>query len=129
MTKKPENNRNSIGRFVEGSSGNPNGRPVGSKNKFTTLKNAFIETFEELGGVDNLVEWARANQTEFYRMVARLMPREVEAKISSEFTLVDALMEMEKNLVAGMGFLGEECYLKTLLLYSYHTPLTSKLVL
>ena len=64
----------------------------------TTLKNAFIETFEELGGVDNLVEWARANQTEFYRMVARLMPREVEAKISSEFTLVDALMEMEDNL-------------------------------
>ena len=43
-------------------------------------------------------EWARANQTEFYRMVARLMPREVEAKISSEFTLVDALMEMEENL-------------------------------
>ena len=40
----------------------------------------------------------RANQTEFYRMVARLMPKEVEAKISSEFTLVDALMEMEENL-------------------------------
>ena len=103
MAKKPENNRNSIGRFVEGSSGNPNGRPVGSKNKFTTLKNAFIETFEELGGVDNLVEWARANQTEFYRMVARLMPREVEAKISSEFTLVDALMEMEENLKEEKG--------------------------
>ena len=43
-------------------------------------------------------EWASTNQTEFYRMVARLMPREVEAKISSEFTLVDALMEMEENL-------------------------------
>ena len=41
-------------------------------------------------------EWARANQTEFYRMVARLMPREIEAKVSSEFTLVDALMEMEE---------------------------------
>ena len=41
-------------------------------------------------------EWARTNQTEFYRMVARLMPKEVEAKISSEFTLVDALMEMEE---------------------------------
>jgi len=35
---------------------------------------------------------------EFYRMVARLMPREVEAKVSSEFTLVDALMEMEEHL-------------------------------
>ena len=43
-------------------------------------------------------EWAKANQTEFYRMVARLMPREVEAKVSSEFTLVDALMEMEEHL-------------------------------
>jgi len=31
-------------------------------------------------------------------MVARLMPREVEAKVSSEFTLVDALMEMEEHL-------------------------------
>ena len=41
-------------------------------------------------------EWARTNQTEFYRMVARLMPREIEAKVSSEFTLVDALMEMEE---------------------------------
>lgn len=98
MTKKPENNRNSIGRFVEGSSGNPNGRPVGSKNQFTTLKSAFIETFEEIGGVGNLVEWAKANQTEFYRMVARLMPREIEAKVSTQFTLLDALMEMEENL-------------------------------
>ena len=32
--KLSANNRNSIGRFVEGSSGNPNGRPVGSKNLF-----------------------------------------------------------------------------------------------
>ena len=95
MTKKPENNRNSIGRFVEGSSGNPSGRPVGSKNQFTTLKSAFIEAFEEIGGVDNLVEWARANQTEFYRMVARLMPREVEATLVSQSSLVEALMEVE----------------------------------
>ena len=43
-------------------------------------------------------EWARTNQTEFYRMVARLMPREVEAKVSSRFTLVDALMEMDEDL-------------------------------
>ena len=43
-------------------------------------------------------EWARTNQTEFYRMVARLMPREVEAKVSTQFTLLDALMEMEENL-------------------------------
>ena len=31
-------------------------------------------------------------------MVARLIPRKVEAKVSSQFTLLDALMEMEENL-------------------------------
>jgi len=97
MAKKPENNRNSIGRFVEGSSGNPNGRPVGSKNKFTTLKNAFIETFEELGGVDNLVEWAKANQTEFYRMVARLMPREIKADVNTGTSLIECLREVDER--------------------------------
>tara|TARA_B100001123_G_scaffold293048_1_gene326618 strand:- start:79 stop:249 length:171 start_codon:yes stop_codon:yes gene_type:complete len=45
------------------------------KNFF--LKSAFIEAFEEIGGVDNLVEWARCNQTEFYRMLARLVPNDL----------------------------------------------------
>ena len=31
------------------------------------------------------------------------MPKEVEAKISSEFTLVDALMKMEENLKEEKG--------------------------
>jgi len=91
------NNRNSTGRFVQGSSGNPNGRPVGSKNKFTTLKSAFIEAFEEIGGVDNLIEWARCNQTEFYRMLARLMPREIHADVNAGYSLVECLREMEER--------------------------------
>ena len=95
--KLSANNRNSIGRFVEGSSGNPNGRRVGSKNKFTTLKNAFIETFEELGGVDNLVEWAKANQTEFYRMLARLMPREIHVNVNTDVSLVECVREIEER--------------------------------
>ena len=53
-------------------------------------------------------EWARTNQTEFYRMVARLMPKEVEAKISSEFTLVDALMEVEDYVKYERGSSGNE---------------------
>ena len=97
MTKNPENNRNSIGRFVQGSSGNPNGRPVGSKNKFTTLKAAFIDAFEEIGGVDNLVEWARCNQTEFYKMLARLMPREIHADVNAGTSLVECLREIEER--------------------------------
>ena len=78
-------------------SGNSNGRPVGSKNKFTTLKAAFIEAFEEIGGVDNLVEWARCNQTEFYRMLARLMPREIHADVNAGYSLVELLQEIDER--------------------------------
>ena len=95
--KNQETNINSIGRFVQGSSGNPNGRPVGSKNKFTTLKSAFIEAFEEIGGVDNLIEWARCNQTEFYRMLARLMPREIHADVNAGYSLVELLQEIDER--------------------------------
>ena len=98
MTSKlSANNRNSTGRFVQGLSGNSNGRPVGSKNKFTTLKSAFIDAFEEIGGVDNLVEWARCNETEFYRILARLMPREIHADVNAGFTLVECLREIEER--------------------------------
>ena len=96
-SKLSVNNRNSIGRFVQGSSGNLNGRPVGSKNKFTTLKAAFIEAFEEIGGVDNLIEWARCNQTEFYRMLARLMPREIHADVNAGYSLVELLQEIDER--------------------------------
>jgi len=95
--KLSANNRNSIGRFVQGSSGNPNGRPVGSKNKFTTLKAAFIDAFEEIGGVDNLVEWARCNETEFYRMLARIMPKEIHADVNAGFTLVECNREIDER--------------------------------
>ena len=95
--KLSANNRNSIGRFVEGSSGNPNGRPVGSKNKFTTLKSAFIEAFEEIGGVDNLFKWVRCNQTDFYRMLPRLMPREIHADVNAGYSLVELLQEIDER--------------------------------
>ena len=98
MTSKlSANNGNSTGRFVQGLSGNPNGRPVGSKNKFTTLKSTFIEAFEEIGGVDNLVEWARCNQTEFYKILARLMPREIHADVNAGSTLVECLRKIKER--------------------------------
>jgi len=51
----------------------------------------------ELGGVDNLIEWARCNQTEFYRMLARLMPREIHADVNAGYSLVECLREMEEK--------------------------------
>ena len=51
----------------------------------------------KIGGVDNLVEWARCNQTEFYRMLARLMPREIHADVSAGTSLVECLREIEER--------------------------------
>jgi hypothetical protein len=47
---------------------------------FTSLKSVFIEAFEDIGGVDNLVESARCNQTELCRNLAKLIPRKIHAK-------------------------------------------------
>jgi len=59
--------------------GNP-GRPRGSRNRFTNLRKAFLVAFEEIGGQEALARWARQskNKGEFYRMLARMLPREPE---------------------------------------------------
>ena len=47
--------------------------------------------------MDKLVEWARCNETEFYRMLARLMPREIHADVNAGYSLVECLREMEER--------------------------------
>jgi hypothetical protein len=56
------------------------GRPKGSKNKFTSLKQAFLDAFEIIGGVDALAEWAKKterNRGLFYSLTTKLFPQEV----------------------------------------------------
>ena len=54
------------------------GRPKGSQNKISkTMKEAFKEAFEQLGGVPKLVEWAERNPDKFYPLVARLLPVDI----------------------------------------------------
>ena len=59
------------------------GRKKGSKNKFTTLKQAFLNSFNELGGEGALTEWAKKNdnRTAFYQMITKLLPKEVEGTL------------------------------------------------
>ena len=56
------------------------GRPLGSKNKIPAgTKQAAMDVFEQLGGVEAMVAWAKENQTEFYtRVFSKILPREVE---------------------------------------------------
>lgn len=54
------------------------GRPIGSRNRWNrNVKDAILETFELLDGVDGLVKWARRNPTEFYKGFFKLIPREI----------------------------------------------------
>ena len=53
-------------------------RPVGSKNKVPARAKENIQAvFVRLGGTSAMARWAEANQNEFYKIYARLIPNEV----------------------------------------------------
>lgn len=59
------------------------GRKKGSQNRFTSaIKDAVLETFEKLGGVKHMVKWAEKNQTDFYKIAAKLIPQQINADVS-----------------------------------------------
>jgi hypothetical protein len=56
--------------------GNP-GRPKGAVNKFTSLKDSFLDVFKLLGGTQGLYEWAKSskrNQAMFYSWIIKMLP-------------------------------------------------------
>ena len=71
---KPSN----LGKFLK--SGGP-GRPMGSLNKVpSNLRDDLITVYEKLGGIQGMVEWAKAkegNRALFYRILASTLPRQV----------------------------------------------------
>ncbi len=78
-------------KFKEGQSGNPNGRPVGSKNKLTrTFKEILTDALEALqeDKKNNLQAWAKENPTEFYKIASKLIPTEVNATVEGKIITV-----------------------------------------
>lgn len=54
------------------------GRPRGAKNKTTlAFKEAVMRAFSGIGGDKAFQTWAKANQTEFYKIASKLIPTEV----------------------------------------------------
>lgn len=54
------------------------GRVAGTPNKFTSsVKEAFGEAFNMLGGAEALFKWAQRNQTDFYKLASKLIPADV----------------------------------------------------
>jgi acetylglutamate synthase len=61
-------------------SGNVKGRPKGHLNKFTEIKLAFIQAFNDLEKNDKtkLSTWSKSNQPELYNLIVRMMPKDVD---------------------------------------------------
>lgn len=55
------------------------GRQKGSLNKTSlNVKEAVLRVYEKIGGDDAFAEWAKDNKTEFYKITAKLIPRDIE---------------------------------------------------
>lgn len=72
-------------KFQPGQSGNPNGRPKGSRNK---LGEAFLEKLLadfEANGIE-AIEACRVNSPETYvRVIASILPKEIQAEVTQRF--------------------------------------------
>ena len=74
-----------IGRpWKPGESGNPNGRPVGSKTAFSA---AFLRDLQEVWaehGKGSMIHTAKSNPEVFFATCARLLPRDVQVSLAAQ---------------------------------------------
>jgi hypothetical protein len=59
-------------------------RPPGAKNKVSaTAKENLIAVFTRLGGTAAMAKWAQENQTDFYRLYAKLVPQQIDVDVTT----------------------------------------------
>jgi hypothetical protein len=76
------------------------GRPPGAKDKFTNLKQMFLNVSERLGGEDALLEYAKAEPKEFYRMLHVMLPRNVQEEIRKDIQITWGYAEPDQIIDA-----------------------------
>jgi hypothetical protein len=64
------------------------------------IKAGILQAFEQVGGVDYLVEIARRDPPTFCRLLAQVLPTEIKAEISSthRIDLGQAMLEANERL-------------------------------
>lgn len=56
---------------------------AGRPNKASkTAKENVLAVFTRLGGTAGMAKWAQENQTEFYRLYARLIPQQIDMDVN-----------------------------------------------
>ena len=80
-----------------GQSGNPMGRPKGSKNK---ISEKFLENLYEnweRHGVNALDKAAESDPMQYVKMVASLVPRELMKETSINISFIEALKQINQS--------------------------------
>jgi hypothetical protein len=94
MSDQPHNGRDQRGLFLQGVSGNPLGRPRGSRNR---LGEQFIsDLYDEWqkSGADALRRLAQQEDpTDYVRVVASVLPKQLDASLS----IIDAELVHEQR--------------------------------
>lgn len=73
------------------------GRRKGTPNKISgTVRDNVIEVFDRIGGVNSMALWAQENQTDFYRLYARLIPTEIHADVGA-VSLIELLSSLKDD--------------------------------
>jgi len=94
--------RDSQGKFLKGSSGNLAGKPRGTISRLARLREDFIRTYEEMGGVQGLTAWAKKNPEQFYSFIYRMIP-----KADAFLEIHTASLSYEERLRTVLGQEGE----------------------
>ena len=78
------------------------GREKGSKNKFTNLKNAFLEVYKNLGGAKGMLDWVQADRTGkrqgfFYQWMTKMLPTKISADIEETYRQIILIRAEQKD--------------------------------
>ena len=68
----------------------------GPNNVTYDCKTSIMSVYEALGGAEEMLKWARRNQTEFYKILAKIVPKDLSIK-SSSITVHIGLNEADKQ--------------------------------
>lgn len=110
------------GRYLPGESGNPAGRPVGSRNRATILAESLVDGRAEKVVATLLAKAERGNTAAMRLVIERLLPKRKERPVSvripellSAADLVQAYSEVLASVARGEMTLGEADAFTTLL--------------